>query len=148
MYVKLLKSTLTGVVIGAIGGPIIAGLTGFLFLSATWFIQGLAQRWPSEEIAQIIPWTLIFGVLVAPIGAAVGVIVGSIIGAFGRWFGSLVNAGSFGGLVGSVIGLLVAFPLFGDSNEIATVVVAIVALATTGIVIAISIKQIQRRHSP
>jgi hypothetical protein len=148
MHRKTIQRALTGVVVGTIGGPVVAGLVGFLTLSATWLVLGLIQGWSSQELAGIIPWAAVFGVLVAPIGASVGAIVGLVIGSLARWFGSSFNAGSFGGAVGSVIGLLVAPVLFGGTNELSPVVVAVLALAVAGVVVAVLVRRLVRRLGP
>lgn len=148
MHKKTIQRALLGVVVGTIGGPVVAGLAGFLILSVTWLVLGSIQGWSSEDLAGTIPWAAVFGVLVAPIGASVGAIVGLVIGAFDRWFGSSFNAGSFGGLIGSVIGLLVAPVLFANTNELSPVVVAVLALASAGVVMAVLVRRLVRRLGP
>jgi hypothetical protein len=148
MHIKTIQRALTGVVVGTIGGPVVAGLAGFLMLSVTWLVLALIQGWSSEELAGIIPWAAVFGVLIAPIGASAGAMVGLVIGAFDRWFGSSFNAGSFGGIIGSVIGLLVAPVLFGDTSELSPVVVAVLALAIAGVVVAVLVRLLVRRLGP
>jgi len=148
MIATQLKNALTGAVVGAIGGPIIGGLSGFLILSAVWLIQGLIQQWPAEELRASLAWASVFGVLVAPLSVSAGVIVGGVIGAFGRWFGSLVNAGSFGGLVGSIIGIIAGLSLFGrGGGELSPVIVAFVAVTITGVAVALAVKKLQWRLS-
>ena len=137
MMTNLLKGILTGAVVGAVGGPLIAGLSGSALLGLIWLASGQADQ---------LPWVAVFGLIIAPFGASVGVIVGSIIGGVRRWFGSLLNAGSFGGLVGGIIGLLVLPFLFdGRQEEFSSGTAAVIALILAGLATALAVKFIQRR---
>ncbi|MEM7346756.1 MAG: hypothetical protein AAF485_21140 [Chloroflexota bacterium] len=140
-----LKGALTGVVVGAVVGSLLGSFVEFLLLSITWYIQGLIQGWPSEAFGQIIPWAILFMAVVTPASIFVGAIVGVIIGAFERIFHSKLNAGSFGGVVGSVVGLFVVPLLFGSDNEIGAIIITIVALSLTGVAVALTVKQVQKR---
>jgi hypothetical protein len=144
MKSKTVGNVLLGLLIGAVGGPLLAGLSGYLLLCLIWSGQWLAGA-VDYSVAEIFVWAGVFAALIAPFGAFVGVIVGLIIGAFGRKFGSLANAGSFGGLIGATVGLFTAFPLFGVDQDLSSMVVAIIAFAISGLGVAIIIKKIQSR---
>lgn len=135
-----MRGGLTGAVIGAVGGPIFSGLAGFVIISLVWLAQELAGALPQSAI---LPFAAVFGVLIAPIGASIGVVVGAIIGAFDRWFGTMLNAASFGGMVGSVVGLLAAIALF--AGDIVSIGVAIITLAATGVAVGWGVKRLQQK---
>jgi hypothetical protein len=136
MVVQYLKGALTGAVAGAVGGSIVAGLMGMVLISLSWLVQGTPEQ---------LPWAPVFGVLVAPMGASIGVLVGLIVGIFERWFGSLLNAGSFGGALGSLGGVLVMPVLFAGERDLASAVAAVITLALTGVVTAVGVKYLRRR---
>ena len=136
-------NVLLGLLIGAVGGPLLAALSGYIALCLIWSGQWLAGA-VDYSFAEIFVWAGVFAALIAPFGAFVGVIVGLIIGAFGRKFGSLANAGSFGALIGAIVGLFTAFPLFGVDHDLSSMVTAIIAFAISGFGVAIIIKKIQR----
>ncbi len=140
-----LKGALTGILIGVIIGPLLGSLAEFLLLVAVWYIQGLIQQWPTEDLAEIVPWAIVFVAVVAPVTIFVGAVVGTIMGAFANKFRSWLNAGSFGGVVGSVIGLFVIPLLIGTDNEITAIIVSIVVLTITGVGVALTVKRVQNR---
>ena len=143
--VTYLKGALTGVVVGVIVAPLLGGFTEFLLLIVTWYIQGLIQQWPSEDLAQIIPWAIVFVAVVTPTTIFVGTMVGLFMGVFRDIFRSWLNAGSFGGMVGSVVGLLVIPRLFGSESEVGAIIITVVVLAITGVGVALAVKRVQQR---
>jgi hypothetical protein len=145
MRPKTVGNILLGILAGAVGGPLLTGLSGYLLLCLIWSGQWLAGAL-DYTFAEIFLWAGVFAALIAPFGAFGGVIVGLVIGSFGRKFGSLANAGSFGGLIGAIVGLFTAFPLFGVDKDLSSMVAAIIAFAVGGLGVAIIIKKIQRRR--
>jgi hypothetical protein len=141
---KILQNVLLGLLVGAVGGPLLAGFSGYLILCLIWSGQWLAGAL-DYSFVEIFVWAGVFAALITPFGAFVGVIVGLVIGSFGRKFGSLANAASFGGLIGAIIGLFTAFPLFGVDRDLSSMVATIIAFAVSGLGVALVIKKIQRR---
>jgi hypothetical protein len=139
-----LKTTLMAILVGVIGGPLLAGFSGFLTLSLIWIGLWLAQG-VDHNLIEIFVLAGIFALLIAPFGGSVGAVVGLIVGVFSHRFGSLLNAGSFGGMIGSIIGLFTASALFGAEGDLISVAATLVALTISGIGTAIIIKQIQWR---
>ncbi len=137
MGVKFLKGALTGAVIGTVAGPIVGGLVGFVLVAMLWLVQGLVDQ---------LPLAALFGLLVAPVGGSVDVFVGLVVGGFDSWFGSGLNVGSFGGMVGSVIGLLTLPSLFrGSEGEVGLAIVAVIAMSIVGVMVAVVVKRVRLR---
>lgn len=137
-----LKAALIAIVVGVVGGPLLAGLSGFLTLSLLWLGLGLGAN---QSFIEILVLAGIFALLIAPFGGAAGAIVGLITGVFSRRFGSLLNAGSFGGMIGFIIGLFIAPTRFGAAGDLTALVAAMVALTLSGLGTALIIRQLQRR---
>jgi len=131
MNAKTLKRILAGLLIGAIGGPIVAGLAGAVVLAGIWLSQGLF-----DELA----WAPVFGLLLAPVGASIGALTGLLVGGLSRWFGSFVNTASFGGVLGSILGAVAAFSLFAGDPSLSPLFAAVVSLAITGVAVAVGVK--------
>jgi hypothetical protein len=138
MILNFLKEAVFGLVVGLIGGPLVAGLVGVLLISLTWLVLGLSEQ---------LPWATAFGMLVAPIGGYIGVFVGSIVGGFGQRFGSLANVATFGGIVGATVGLFTAPLFFGANAQFSAVLVAVITLTITGVATAVAVKYLQRRFA-
>jgi hypothetical protein len=139
----VLKNAVTGALIGAVGGPFLGGLFTFLLISLIELIRSWVQQWPADERAQIVPYALILAVLVAPLCASVGALVGVAVGVRPQWFGSRLNALGFGGLVGSVAGLLVLPGLFGGAAvEWPSALVTLVTMTAIGTGTAFTVKRV------
>src|SRR5262245_9225076 len=121
MRSKRVGNILLGLLIGAVGGPLLAGLSGYIILCLFWSGQSLAGT-VDYSFAEIFTWVGVFAALIAPFGAFAGVIIGLVIGAFGWKFSSLANAGSFGGLIGAIIGFFTAFSLFGVDYDLSSMI--------------------------
>ena len=146
MIATRIKGALAGAIIGAIGGPLVGGLTGLVLLLIVWSVQGLFFAQPFADVTATVRWAAVFGLLLAPLSASVGVITGIPVGAFGRFFASLANSGSFGGVVGAAIGLFVAAVLFADNNDPGPMVVAIITLSITGVAVGAGVKQLRNKQ--
>jgi hypothetical protein len=142
-----IKNALFGAVIGAIIGPLTGGLIGFVLLSITWTIQ--ARVWPDVGVPadEIIPLSLSFALLVAPIAISISVLVGALVGGLDMIFQARVSAAAFGGALGVTTGTLASFGLFGGENgNIIAIVVGILTFAFTGAVAGAVIKYFQLRQ--
>lgn len=141
-----LRRILTALIIGIIAGPILGGVLGLVLLSLGWTVQSFIEGWSSETWQNSLPYTLVFGLLIAPVCVSVGALVGGIMGAFGRFFGSLVNAASFGGAVGTGLGVLVAPLVFGgpQGGDVIAVFVGVITMGLVGSLVALLVKRIQR----
>jgi hypothetical protein len=137
-----LKRALFGAFVGIVGGPLAGGLLGFVLMGLNWLIYGWTQQWSSAELAEIGPFAIAFAALIAPLCGSVGGIVGTIVGIFDRGFGSLLNAAGFGGVFGSIAGVLVLPALFGNIQEDLTgVIVTVLTLTTVGAGVAWATKK-------
>lgn len=137
-----LKKALFGAFIGIVGGPLAGGLLSFVLIGLNWLIYGWTQQWSSPELAEIGPFALSFAALIAPLCGSIGGIVGIIIGIFDRGFGSLLNAGGFGGVLGSVAGVLVLPALFGGlQGDLLGAIVTVLTLTAVGVGVALATKK-------
>jgi uncharacterized membrane protein len=73
----------------------------------------------------------------------VGAVLGLLVGSLDRYLSPWLGAGSMGGLVSTLLTLLVAGPLFGSENFI-PYFVAIISMALSGVLLAIGIKRFNR----
>jgi hypothetical protein len=117
----------------------VAGLVGVVVLAGIWLAQGLF-----DELA----WAPVFGLLLAPIGASIGALTGLLVGGLSRWFGSFVNAASFGGLLGSGLGAMAALSLFAGDPSLSPLFAAVISLAITGAAVATGVKYLIAEKSP
>lgn len=146
---KNLKGALAGALVGAIGGPLGVGLLGFVMLSLAWTTQGWLEGWSNPEFASALAYAAGFGVLIAPFGASAGALIGVVIGGFSRWFGSEINAASFGGFIGAVVGLIAGIYITG-SGDLAPFLISFIAMTVISIGVAIAAKRLHQRliHTP
>lgn len=142
----ILKNAVTGALIGVVGGPLLGGVLAFVLISLFELILSWIQQWSGEAVSQILPYAVTLAVLVAPLCASVGALVGVMVGTRPNWFGSRLNAIGFGGVVGSVAGLLVLPGLFGDAAEAwPSALVTLLTMATIGVGTAITVKRVVGR---
>jgi hypothetical protein len=99
---QLLQRAIVGIVGGALVGAVVGFVVGASAVGVIWTLLGVAEQLPLGELAQVLPWSIIMGLITAVLGALLGTILGIVLPAVAPY----VRLPRWGALLGALLGLV------------------------------------------